>query len=124
MLAEAVVRADADDLAEARRALEQALGPEAVADAVAVAANFERMVRIADATGIPLDAPVAALTEDLRQDLGIDGYAAAAATPPVTRLQRLASRALRPIAPALLRFAGRAMAARLRRLRSRQLPRS
>lgn len=33
----------------------EALGPRAMVDAAGVTSNFERMVRIADATGIELD---------------------------------------------------------------------
>lgn len=110
MLAEALVRCDPDDLARAREAVRIALGPEAVVDCVAVGSNFERMVRIADATGIPLDLPVAAMTEDLRKDLGLDAYAAATNTPPVTGLQRLVSRAVRPLVPTLMKLVGRRLA--------------
>ena len=34
--------------------------------------NFERMVRIADGTGIPLDGPVVAASNDFREELGLD----------------------------------------------------
>jgi hypothetical protein len=97
------VDGDPDALRAARESVAAALGPEAAVDGVAVASNFERMVRIADATGIPLDAPVAALSEDLRRDLGLDGFAAAANTPPVTHLQRWLGRAVRPLMPWLLK---------------------
>ena len=53
--AEAVARRDAQALAQSRRALLQAAGPAVLVDAAGVAANFQRMVRIADAIGIPVD---------------------------------------------------------------------
>ena len=53
--AEAVVADQPEPLAEARRRIHDELGPAALVDASGVASNFERMVRIADATGIPLD---------------------------------------------------------------------
>jgi len=109
-LAEALVHGDPDELSRARDAVRAALGADAVSDAVAVASNFERMVRIADASGIPLDTPLAAMTEDLRHDLGIDEFSAAAHTPPVTALQRIAARALRPLFPTLAKLIGRRMA--------------
>jgi hypothetical protein len=59
-LAEAVVRGDEAELAEARRASLAALGPESFVAAAAVASNFERMERIADATGTA-DAPLVRL---------------------------------------------------------------
>jgi hypothetical protein len=109
-LAEALVHGDPDALSHARDAACAALGADAVADALAVASNFERMVRIADASGIPLDTPLAAMTEQLREDLGIDAYAAAASTPAVTVWQRLAARTLRPLLPTLSRVVGRRLA--------------
>jgi hypothetical protein len=62
------------------------------------------MVRIADATGIPLDAPVAALTEGMRRELGIDAFAAAAHTPATGPIARALARALRPLVPTLARL--------------------
>ena len=53
-LADAVVGRDASAIAVARRRVIEAMGVGAMVDAAAVAANFERMVRIADGTGIPL----------------------------------------------------------------------
>lgn len=78
--AEALVAGDDAALAGARTRVAQALGPGGLVDAAAVASNFERMNRIADATGIPLDTPVAALSSDLRDSLGLDRFASAAHT--------------------------------------------
>ena len=111
-LAEAVVRGDEAELAEARRAALAALGPESFVAAAAVASNFERMVRIADATGIPLDAPLAAISADMRAELGIDAFGSAANTPRVSAPRRLLGRALAPLArylmPALAKLSRRA----------------
>ncbi len=104
-----MVSGDAPDLDAARRALLQAMGPEALVDAVAVASNFERMVRIADATGIPLDTPVLLMSEGLREDLGIDGFAAAANTPPPSPLARRVARILRPLLAPIVRIVGKRM---------------
>ena len=54
--ATAVATRDEDELARRRDALVSAAGAEVMVDAAAVAANFQRMVRIADSTGIPIDA--------------------------------------------------------------------
>jgi hypothetical protein len=105
--AEATVETDDAALARARQSLLAALGPAALVDAAAVTSNFERMVRIADATGIPLDAPLAAITIDLRRDLGIDRYAAAAQTPAPSRVVRVLARLARPLLPRLMRLAGK-----------------
>jgi hypothetical protein len=39
-----------------------------------VIGNFERMDRIADGTGIPLDNMVNALSGDIREELGLEDY--------------------------------------------------
>jgi hypothetical protein len=99
--AEASVRGSDEERAAARDAIEQALCPEAVVDAAGVVANFERMVRIADATGIPLDKPIAVFSTGMREELGIDDFGASANTPPVgivlRTLGRLAQPLIRPI---------------------------
>lgn len=105
--AEAVVVGDDEELDAAREALLDAVGPEAFVDAAAVVGNFQRMVRIADGTGIPLDASLELLTGDLRGDLGIGRFGSAANTPEVGWIRRTAGRALRPIAFAVLRRLGR-----------------
>ena len=46
---------DAEQLAIVRDKLEKALGADKLVDASGVASNFQRMARIADGTGIPMD---------------------------------------------------------------------
>ncbi len=72
--ADAAVQGDAAQLATARDALREAAGSAVVVDAAGVIGNFERMVRIADCTGIPLDNMVQAMAGDLQQDLGLDAF--------------------------------------------------
>jgi hypothetical protein len=43
-------------------------------DAAAVIAGFDAITRVADGTGIPLEAPKAEATADWRAKLGIDAY--------------------------------------------------
>jgi len=106
--AEGVVGRDDAALARARAGVLAALGPAALVDAAAVAANFQRMVRIADATGIPLEGPIDVMTEDMRAYLGFDRFGSAANTPPPSALKRVVGQALRPIVPVVLRlFKGR-----------------
>jgi hypothetical protein len=95
--AEAAVGGDADRISEARAAVDAEMGAEAAVDAACVVGNFERMVRIADATGIPLDKPVAIFSADMREELGIDAFAAAANTPRVGPLLRLVGRIAQPL---------------------------
>ena len=76
-LADAMVGRDDTALAQVRDAVLQTLGPEGLVDAVGVASNFERMVRIADATGIPLDDGMLHLTQAVRHELRLDSFTAA-----------------------------------------------
>lgn len=69
------------NLVEAREALRAAMGADAVVDCAAVVANFQRMVRIADGCGIPLDPPTIGASADFREGLGVHAYASAANTP-------------------------------------------
>jgi hypothetical protein len=97
-LAETVVRGGEAAIASARAGAIAALGPAGFVEAAAVASNFERMVRIADATGIPLDAPLDAMTASMRADLGIDAFGSAANSPPLSVGRRALGRALAPLA--------------------------
>ena len=104
--ADAFVGTDEAPLTRARTAVLRELGPAELVDAAAVASNFERMVRVADATGIPLDPPLQAITESLRQDLGIDRFGAAANTPPAGALWRVLGPIARPLTFGTLRLIG------------------
>lgn len=75
--AEAVAQRDAQALVQARQALLQAAGPAVLVDAAGVAANFQRMVRIADATGIPVDDMQSELGRQVREELGLARFASA-----------------------------------------------
>jgi len=70
--ASAVVGPDDTRLSHAREALRADMGDAGVADAAAVASNFERMVRIADAIGIELGDWMESFTEAVRTDLALD----------------------------------------------------
>ena len=71
--AEAVVGRNADEIRGAREALVAESSAEAMVDAAGVISNFQRMVRIADSTGIGLG-NFEPMTEDLRHDLGIEDF--------------------------------------------------
>ncbi|MCY3559361.1 MAG: hypothetical protein OXH13_12075 [Chloroflexi bacterium] len=62
------------DLASSREALNSSMGPDAVVDCAATIANFQRMVRIADGCGIPLDSFSRQESAKWRDGLGIDGF--------------------------------------------------
>ena len=74
--AEALVGDDHAALPHARQAVIEALSPAALVDAAGVASNFERMVRIADATGIQLDARMEVLSQEVRDQLHLECFTA------------------------------------------------
>ena len=80
--AEAAVRGDEKAIERARAALRAKAGAAAVVDAAGVIGNFERMTRIADGTGIPLDAPVQLASEDFCGELGLSELPSSSNTPP------------------------------------------
>lgn len=105
--AEAAVRGDPAELASARDALRDAAGPAALVDAAGVVANFQRMVRIADGAGISLDTAVGMLSEDFREELGLDQYPSAGRSGKLGRLTRALAPVLRGGARLGLRAIGR-----------------
>jgi hypothetical protein len=104
--AEATVLGSADEVARTRDVVALEMGAEAVVDAAAVAANFQRMVRIADSTGIPLDKPVAIFSVDLREDLGLDAWSASANTPRVGAAMRTVGRVAQPLVAYIMKLYG------------------
>jgi hypothetical protein len=79
-LAEAIVSRDPDAITRAAASARSALGDAGWVHAVAVAANFERMVRIADGTGIPLDEFMHEASAPVRNQLGLARFPGAAQT--------------------------------------------
>ena len=71
--AEAVVSGGESECEAARRALAEAMGTQALVDAAGVISNFERMVRVADATGISIG-PMSDEGFDLVRELGIERF--------------------------------------------------
>jgi hypothetical protein len=72
--AEAMVGDDDEVLVKTRQAVTEAMSPEAMVDAAGVASNFERMVRIADSTGTPLDERMEVLTKGVRDQLHLERF--------------------------------------------------
>ena len=79
--AEAAVRAETDDLARWRAELVDAVGAAGAAHAAATVSAFSGLVRVADATGIPIDDGLAAVSVQARADLGLHDYGGAANSP-------------------------------------------
>jgi uncharacterized protein (DUF2236 family) len=105
--AEASVQGDAASLATARDTLRDVMGSEALVDAAGVVANFQRMVRIADGAGITLDAAVGMMSENFREELGLDQYETAGRSRGLGAIQRVLSPLLRGVAHLGLRTMGR-----------------
>jgi hypothetical protein len=109
--ADAAVKGDSAELTTARDALREAAGSSLLVDAAAVVGNFERMVRIADGTGIPLDGIVVALSNDFREELGLEEFESRRVKPSGP-IARVLAPVLRRAAGIALRFAGRRGAAK------------
>ena len=75
--ADAVLGSDDTVLTAARRQVVEELGPDGLVDAAAVVATFMQMDRIADGTGIPLDATFIETTQEMRTSLGFNSFASA-----------------------------------------------
>jgi hypothetical protein len=75
--ADAAVAFDRPAIDTARAALVGAIGEPAMIDAAAVIAGFNGITRIADASGIPLDAEPRERSAAWRGPLGIDAFAGA-----------------------------------------------
>lgn len=101
--AESLARRDEDALAEARQRLLDEAGAEVLVDAAGVAANFQRMVRIADCTGIPLDTRSAAMSVGVRKELQLERFGSAKNTPPEGLKIKLLSLIARPLAKLMLK---------------------
>ncbi len=104
--AEAVLGVDDTALDEARDRVLAELGPAALVDATAVVASFQQMDRIADATGIALDAMVDAASQDVQAELGLASFASSHNTQS-SAISRWAGRLIAPIRAPMMRFASR-----------------
>jgi hypothetical protein len=74
--ADAIVAADDHALSHTRHGVLEAMGAEAEVDAAGVASNFERMVRIADSTGILLDDRLSRASKEIREELDLERFRA------------------------------------------------
>ena len=71
-LCEALVGGHPVAISRAGAKVTRSMGSEALVDAVGVYSNFERMVRIADATGVELGETLAELSADIRSELRVE----------------------------------------------------
>ena len=75
--AESLAQRDESGLARSRTALRQAAGDKVLVDAAGVAANFQRMVRIADSIGIPFDNMQSDFAHSIQTELNLARFASA-----------------------------------------------
>ena len=75
--AEAVIGPDRARLDDARAALAENVGRATVAGAAAIAGNFSKNDRIANAIGIPLDQSDLQPTREMRAQLGLNDFRSA-----------------------------------------------
>ena len=101
--AESFARRDEAGLNKARAALLAEAGQEVLVDAAGVAANFQRMVRIADSIGIPLDDRNVALSAGVREQLDLQRFASAQNTPKASLKVKLMSLIARPMAKRMIK---------------------
>ena len=97
LVEETVLSPGSDTLPQRRSAVADALGEAALVDAAAVIGNFQRMTRIADGTGIPLDDMVVAMTTELREEIGINQYGSAAYTREASLFKRVLVKMIWPL---------------------------
>ncbi len=101
--ADAILMQPAEEIVRTRKQLVEKLGEPAMIDAAAVVGNYQRMVRIADSTGIPLDEPVLMISQSIREDLGINNFNASANSPKLPLLKRILGRLMAPFAATMLK---------------------
>ena len=76
-----VMASDDAALDAARAVLRTKLSDEAFVDTCAIICAFNVVDRVADATGIPLDEGLAAVSGDVRRAVGVSRFVSAANTP-------------------------------------------
>ena len=101
--ADSAVRRDEPALVEAREAIEVHLGREALVEAAATVAAFQRFNRVADGAGISLDDKFGLVSAGLQAELRIEHYASAANTRKPTGMRRVLAWLMRPLGGLMLR---------------------
>ena len=74
LLTEAAIHSRWQELAAVRDEAAAAMGEQVMVDALTVAAGFNGITRVADATGIPLDPTTQKATGSMRAETGIDTF--------------------------------------------------
>jgi hypothetical protein len=95
-----------DGLERARTNLLAAVGPEGLVDTAGIVGNFQRMVRIADSTGIPLDGALDVVSQDVREELELERFGSSRNTRAASPLRRATGWVVRPLLHGVLRGLG------------------
>ncbi len=101
--ATAIASRDELELSRTRDALLTVAGADVVVDAACVAANFQRMVRIADSTGIPVDAQRQPMMDAAAEALQLRRFESSKNTPPLGRFKKLLGPLQRKLGPIIMR---------------------
>lgn len=101
--AAAIASRDESELLRARTVLLTAAGAEVVVDAACVAANFQRMVRIADSSGIPVDAERQPMMDAAAEELELRRFESSKNTPELGRFKKLLGPLQRKLGPIIMR---------------------
>ena len=99
----AIASRDDEALQTTRSQLLSVAGPEVVVDAACVAANFQRMVRIADATAIPIDAARQPMMDAAAEQLELRKFESSKYTPELSKIKKLLGPVQRILAPMVMR---------------------
>ena len=77
---DAVLGSDRERLDQARQGVEEALGPQGVVAAAAIAATFTKNDRLANGSGIPSELRMLRNSKEIRHELGLNNFRTAANT--------------------------------------------
>lgn len=104
---DAVLSREADEIATARNAVIAAVGAKGAADAACVIGNFERMNRIADGIGIPVESAMTGVISEINDELDLRRFASASHSAEASPLSRAFGRVARKALPLIGRLTSR-----------------
>ena len=105
--ADACMGEDEVELSAARAGVLAQLGNDGLVESAAIVGTFNQMVRIADASGIPLDSPLDLATVGFRDLIGLDQFGSSANSRAAGVVKKLLGAAMdtatAPVRPALFK---------------------
>ena len=94
---DAVISGDPERIRSEAARLETKLGRAGLVRAACVVGNFQRMNRVADATGIALDPGMQFMSSDVRDQVGANAYRSSSYTPEIGSWATTLGVSLRPL---------------------------